>query len=145
MGFNGGRDSPNPKFHTVTKRCFLRTYPHFWRVIAGGQLALKKFPWRFITVFTRARYWTFTSCWTQTPPSQLFPYEDDYLLGCCAMYSGISLPTFQRCMLRWVLIALMMEAGNTSETSVCFYQTTRRNNPKGGHFILAAVRTWNLN
>jgi hypothetical protein len=36
--------------------------------------------------------------------------------------------------LRWLssglLIALMMEAGSTSETSVDFYQTTRRINPE---------------
>jgi hypothetical protein len=37
-----------------------------------------------------------------------------------------------------LLIALMMVAKNTSETSVYFYQTTRRYNPED---ILAAVRT----
>jgi hypothetical protein len=26
-------------------------------------------------------------------------YEDDCILGCCAMWSGRSLPTFQRCLL----------------------------------------------
>jgi hypothetical protein len=31
------------------------------------------------------------------------------------------------------LIALMMEAASTSETSVNFYQTIRRNNPEDGH------------
>jgi hypothetical protein len=31
------------------------------------------------------------------------------------------------------IIALMMEAANTSETSVNFYQTTRRNNPEDSH------------
>jgi hypothetical protein len=30
-------------------------------------------------------------------------------------------------------IALMMEAVSTSETSVSFYQTTRRNIPEDGH------------
>jgi hypothetical protein len=30
-------------------------------------------------------------------------------------------------------IALMMEAAGTSETSVNFYQTTRRNNPKDSY------------
>jgi hypothetical protein len=30
-------------------------------------------------------------------------------------------------------IALMMEAASTSETSVNFYQTTRRYNPEDGH------------
>jgi hypothetical protein len=38
--------------------------------------------------------------------------------------------------------ALMMEAVRTSETSVNFYQTTRRN--ISGDFLLAAVRTKNL-
>jgi hypothetical protein len=34
----------------------------------------------------------------------------------------------------WVAaIDLMMEAANTSETSVNFYQTTRRNNPEDRH------------
>jgi hypothetical protein len=31
------------------------------------------------------------------------------------------------------LIALMMEEASTSETSVKFYQTTRRNNPENSH------------
>jgi hypothetical protein len=31
------------------------------------------------------------------------------------------------------MIALMMEAECTSETSVNFYQTTRRNNPEDSH------------
>jgi hypothetical protein len=34
------------------------------------------------------------------------------------------------------LIALMMEAASTSETSVNFYLTTRRNNPEDSHFQL---------
>jgi hypothetical protein len=35
---------------------------------------------------------------------------------------------------RWMLMdALMMEEANTSETSVNFYQTTRRNNPEDSH------------
>jgi hypothetical protein len=33
----------------------------------------------------------------------------------------------------WTLIALTMEAANTSETSVNFYQTKRRNNPEDSH------------
>jgi hypothetical protein len=32
------------------------------------------------------------------------------------------------------IIALMMEAASTSETSVNFYQTTQRYNPEGSHF-----------
>jgi hypothetical protein len=31
------------------------------------------------------------------------------------------------------MIALIVEATKTSETSVNFYQTTRRNNPEGNH------------
>jgi hypothetical protein len=33
------------------------------------------------------------------------------------------------------MIALMIKAATTSETSVNFYQTTRRNNPKEAIFI----------
>jgi hypothetical protein len=33
------------------------------------------------------------------------------------------------------IIALMMEAVSTSETSVKFYQTTRRNNPEDSHLM----------
>jgi hypothetical protein len=33
----------------------------------------------------------------------------------------------------WVLIVLIMEAASTSETSVKFYQTTRRKNPEDNH------------
>jgi hypothetical protein len=32
-----------------------------------------------------------------------------------------------------LLIALMMEAASTSETSANFYLTKRRNNPEGNH------------
>jgi hypothetical protein len=32
-----------------------------------------------------------------------------------------------------LLTVLMMEAASTSETSVKFYQTTRRNNPEDSH------------
>jgi hypothetical protein len=38
-------------------------------------------------------------------------------------------------------IALKMEAAITSETSVNFHQTTRRNNPEDGHLGITAVRT----
>jgi hypothetical protein len=34
------------------------------------------------------------------------------------------------------MIALMMEAASTSETSVNFYQTTRRNIPEDNHLHL---------
>jgi hypothetical protein len=40
----------------------------------------------------------------------------------------------------WMIIALMMEAASTTETSVNFYQTTRRSISED-IFILAAVRT----
>jgi hypothetical protein len=63
------------------------------------------------------------------------------LLECCTMWSGRSLPVFQRC---WV-ITMMMEAASTSETSVNFYQTTwRTTSQKTAVFVIAAVRTWNL-
>jgi hypothetical protein len=39
------------------------------------------------------------------------------------------------------MIALMMEAASTSETSVNFYQTTLRYNPEEAIFIFPAVRT----
>jgi hypothetical protein len=42
------------------------------------------------------------------------------------------------------LIALMMEAVRTSETSVYFYETTRRHTLEGCLFVLSAERTWNL-
>jgi hypothetical protein len=41
-----------------------------------------------------------------------------------------------------IFIALMMEAASTSETSVNFYQTARRNNPKDSH--LYTLRRENL-
>jgi hypothetical protein len=39
------------------------------------------------------------------------------------------------------LIALMMEAVSTSETSVDFYQTTKRNIPKDSNLHIVALRT----
>jgi hypothetical protein len=36
-----------------------------------------------------------------------------------------------------MVIALMMEEASTSETSVNFYQTTRRNNPEDSHLLSA--------
>jgi hypothetical protein len=36
-------------------------------------------------------------------------------------------------------IALIMEAASTSETSVNFYQTTRRNNPEDSHLQRGAL------
>jgi hypothetical protein len=43
-----------------------------------------------------------------------------------------------------VAVVLMVEAASISETSVEFYQTTRRNNNKTAIFINAAVTTLNL-
>jgi hypothetical protein len=40
------------------------------------------------------------------------------------------------CKFYLVAIALMTEAESTSETSVTFYQTTRRNNPEDSHLQL---------
>jgi hypothetical protein len=37
-------------------------------------------------------------------------------------------------------VALMMEAQSTFETSVNFYQTSRRSNPEGSHFHFLRVR-----
>jgi hypothetical protein len=59
--------------------------------------------------------------------------EDGYLLGCCAVKSRRSLPTFYR---------PDYGGSNTSETSITFYQTTRRNNPADSH--LHARRRENL-
>jgi hypothetical protein len=41
--------------------------------------------------------------------------------------------TSNRFHVRGLLIALMMEAAGSSETSVNFYQTTRRYNPEDSH------------
>jgi hypothetical protein len=35
-----------------------------------------------------------------------------------------------------IAIALVMKTASTSETSVNFYQNTRRNNPEGSHLQL---------
>jgi hypothetical protein len=53
--------------------------------------------------------------------------EHDCLLGYC-----------------WVLVALMMEAERTFETTVNFYQTTQRNIPEESYLHIRHVRTWNL-
>jgi hypothetical protein len=50
------------------------------------------------------------------------------LLGCFTMYFHRNLHTFQRCVLRQSSgRSLMMEAVGTSETSINFYETARRN------------------
>jgi hypothetical protein len=50
-------------------------------------------------------------------------YEDDCLLGCCAC-SLVEVTDVSE------VLALMMEAASTSETSLNFYQTTRCNIPE---------------
>jgi hypothetical protein len=55
------------------------------------------------------------------------PTVTSYLLS--PQNSGLKYPCL-RLLVRGLLIALMMEAASTSETSVKFYQTSRRNNPE---------------
>jgi hypothetical protein len=50
-------------------------------------------------------------------------------MGYCAVPSGRSLPDVLE-VLAASIIREMMEAASTSETSVNFYQTARRNNPE---------------
>jgi hypothetical protein len=74
----------------------------------------------------------------ETSSSHGGEYEDDCLLGCCAVQSGRNLPKFQRfwCLHHQgddALIALTMEAVSISETSVNLYQTTLRNIPEDSH------------
>jgi hypothetical protein len=55
--------------------------------------------------------------------------------ACCLRHQG-DLPDYAAQQLKRrpsSLIALMMEAASTSETSVNFYQTARRNNPDDSH------------
>jgi hypothetical protein len=40
-----------------------------------------------------------------------------------------------------MLIALMMKAAGTSETSVDFYETSRRNFPEGSHLYVSFILT----
>jgi hypothetical protein len=69
----------------------------------------------------------------------LLDFKDDGLLGNCAVWSGRSLPTFQRCLLLpssgrlFIAIFLMMEAVSISETSVNFCLIKQRNFPELGH------------
>jgi hypothetical protein len=72
----------------------------------------------------------------KTSGSHAGEYEDECLLGCCAVLSGRSLPTFQRCLLPLSLgLITLMEAASISETLVNFYQATRRNNPQDSHIL----------
>jgi hypothetical protein len=54
------------------------------------------------------------------------------------MWSSRSLPTFQRAFLP-PSSGRMMEAARTSETSVNFYQTTRRYNPEDGLISIVVI------
>jgi hypothetical protein len=54
--------------------------------------------------------------------------EDGCVLCSCAVLFCRSLP-----MLQLVFVTLTMEAASIAETSVNFYQTTRRNIPEDGH------------
>jgi hypothetical protein len=72
-------------------------------------------------------------------------YLDGCLLGYSTVWSGRSLPTFQRALLPPAsvpIIALMMEAARTPETLVNFYQTRRRYNPEDS--LLRTHRRENL-
>jgi hypothetical protein len=63
-------------------------------------------------------------------------FEDGCLLGCSAMQSGRSVPTFQRSLLPpSSLIALMMKAASTSETLVIFCHIIQSYNPDDSHFL----------
>jgi hypothetical protein len=58
----------------------------------------------------------FTAVFSEISGSYGDEYEDDRLLGYCAVF-----------------IALMMKAVSTFETSASFYETAKRNIPKGCH------------
>jgi hypothetical protein len=47
------------------------------------------------------------------------------------------------CIHHQIIIALMIEAASTPETSVNIYQTTRRNNPEDSHLHPTNLFTWN--
>jgi hypothetical protein len=82
----------------------LRWYSYAWRWLSSGLL-----------IFVRLKMAVF---WVVAP---------------CSLVAT-SLLTFQRRLLPpSPPIALMMEAASTSETSVNFYQTTRRYNPEDSH------------
>jgi hypothetical protein len=42
----------------------------------------------------------------------------------------------------FIIRVVMMEAANTSETSVNFYQATRRNIPEESHFHVSPLPNW---
>jgi hypothetical protein len=69
--------------------------------------------------FSRRRVWRWMSSGFFTPRS-LVDVSRRYRGACCLQHQG----------------ALLMEAASTSETSVNFYQTIRRNNPEDSHLQL---------
>jgi uncharacterized protein YkwD len=66
-------------------------------------------------------------------------YEDNCLLGCCAVVcqklTDVS-EVLAASMIK-AMLALMMEAASTSKTSVNVYQNTRRGIPEDNHLQLA--------
>jgi hypothetical protein len=72
-------------------------------------------------------------------------YELKYLLTCSLQPATELCSEAGKCKMTvfWVLIALMMDAASTSETSVNFYKTTRHNIPEDSH--LHTHRRENLN
>jgi hypothetical protein len=61
-----------------------------------------------------------------------FP-SDWFSKNFCAKISYAFLVSQATCQVHLKLIALMMGTASTSETSVNFYQTTRRNGPEDSH------------
>jgi hypothetical protein len=79
--------------------------------------------------------------------SHLYSTGDGCVLGRCAVSYVKSSQTFHRCLLppssgRSSPFSLMMETESITETSIKFYQITRRNNPQCRH--LYACRHLNL-
>jgi hypothetical protein len=71
-----------------------------------------------------------TSCISNIPQSMDNVQRDVPITLCLFAVLWVS---FARCL----LIVLMMEAASASETSVNFYQTTRRNNPEDSHLHIS--------
>jgi hypothetical protein len=66
----------------------------------------------------------FSTLWSEVPGFQSGYYEDSCRLGHCAVWSGRSLPKFQRYFLPISLGWWALEAASTSAISVKFYQIT---------------------
>jgi hypothetical protein len=76
-------------------------------------------------IFTVVKMWIVV-IWVVTPCDLVGGYERFGGTYCFHLQGGSGGYTFRA-------IALMMEAGRTSETSADFYQTTRHNNPEDSH------------